>query len=133
GLMVKLNYSDEEYAKINKFINHDLDLKATHLELHQIRNKYSLQSRVTGEEYESQQFVYMRMAMALAEDETDPAERLLHVEKWYEHLSKKRINAPTPNFVNLGTSLKGYASCCVYTSDDTADSIEAGIHIAYTM
>ena len=133
GLMVKLSYSDEEYAKINTFINHDLDLKATHFELHQIRNKYSLQSRVTGEEYESQQFVYMRMAMALAEDETDPAERLLHVEKWYEHLSKKRINAPTPNFVNLGTSLKGYASCCVYTSDDTADSIEAGVHIAYTM
>lgn len=133
GLMVKLNYSDEEYAKINTFINHDLDLKSTHFELHQIRNKYSLQSRVTGEEYETQQFVYMRMAMALAEDETDPDERLLHVKKWYAHLSRKRINAPTPNFVNLGTSLKGYASCCVYTSDDTADSIEAGVHIAYTM
>lgn len=132
GLMVGLNYTDEEYAEVEKLINHKLDLKASHYELHQIRSKYALRNRVTGEEYESQQFVFMRMAMALAEDQ--PKERrMADLAKWYEHFSNKRINAPTPNYVNLGTPLKGFASCCLYTTNDTARSLAAGDHIAYTM
>jgi len=132
GFMVKLDYSDEEYAEVEKVINHKLDFQATHFELHQVRTKYSLQNRATGEEFESQQFVYMRMAMALAEDQ--PEGRRMHdVQKWYEHFSQKRINAPTPNYVNLGTPLRGYASCCVWTTRDTAPSIQAGVDIAYTM
>ena len=132
GLMVGLNYTDEEYAEVEKLINHKLDLKASHYELHQIRSKYALRNRVTGEEYESQQFVFMRMAMALAEDQ--PKERrMTDLAKWYEHFSNKRINAPTPNYVNLGTPLKGFASCCLYTTNDTARSLAAGDHIAYTM
>ena len=132
GFMVVLDYNDEEYAKIEKIINHKLDFKSTHFELHQIRSKYAIKNRTTGEEFESQQFVYMRMAMALAEDQ--PKDRRLEdVKMWYDHFSQKRLNAPTPNFVNLGTSLRGYASCCVFTTEDTAKSIEAGVHIGYTM
>lgn len=132
GYMVRMKYSDNEYDEIEGIINHELDYDATHYELHQTRSKYSLQNRVTGEEFETQQFVYMRMAMALAE--TQPLNRRMHdLRKWYEHLSKKRLNAPTPNYVNLGTSLKGYASCCLFTTGDTAKSIETGVHIAYTM
>lgn len=132
GFMVKLDYSDKEYQEVEGVINHKLDFQATHFELHQVRTKYALQNRVTKEEYESQQFVYMRMAMALAEDQ--PKDRRMEdVRKWYEHFSQKRINTPTPNYVNLGTPLKGYASCCVFTTDDTAPSIQAGVDIAYTM
>ena len=72
------------------------------------------------------------MAMALAEGQ--PKDRRMEdVAKWYEHFSQKRINAPTPNYVNLGTPLKGYASCCLWTAKDTAPSIQAGVDIAYTM
>lgn len=132
GFMEKLEYSDEEYAIVEKLINHKLDFKAAHFELHQVRTKYAIKNRVTGEEYESQQFVYMRMAMALAEDQ--PQDRKMSdVAKWYEHFSEKRINAPTPNFVNLGTPLRGYASCCTYTTLDSAKSLAVGDHIAYTM
>lgn len=132
GLMVVLDYSDEEYDQVQKTINHKLDFKASHYELHQVRSKYSIRNRVNGEEYESQQFVYMRMAMALAEDQ--PKERRMQdLLKWYEHFSMKRINAPTPNYVNLGTPLKGFASCCLYTTNDSAKSLAAGDHIAYTM
>lgn len=132
GLMVVMDYSDEEYEEVEKLINHKLDFKAAHYELHQIRSKYALRSRVTGDEYESQQFVFMRMAMALAEDQ--PKERRMQdLAKWYEHFSLKRINAPTPNYVNLGTPLKGFASCCIYTTEDSARSLAAGDHIAYTM
>lgn len=132
GIMVKLDYSDDEYAVIESFINHKLDFNSTHYELHQIRYKYALRDKINNIEYESQQFVYMRMAMALAENE--PREdRLLHVKNWYDHLSHKRLNAPTPNFVNLGTPHKGFASCCLYTTNDTAPSLAAGDHIAYMM
>lgn len=132
GLMVKLDYSDEEYEKIERMINHKLDLTSAHYELHQLRFKYALRNKTTGEEYESQQFVYMRMAMALAENEPKD-QRLTHVKNWYDHFSHKRINPPTPNFTNLGTSHNGYASCCVYTTDDSAPSLAAGDHIAYMM
>jgi ribonucleotide reductase alpha subunit len=132
GLMAQLNYSDEEYEQIEKMINHNLDLKSSHYELQQIRYKYALRNKVTGKEYETPQFTYMRMAMALAENE--PKEnRMTDVAKWYEHLSHKRINAPTPYYTNLGTTHNGYASCCVYTTGDTAPSLAAGDHIAYMM
>lgn len=132
GLMVKLDYSDEEYSQVEKFIDHSLNLKAAHYSLHQNRFKYALRNKVTGKEYETQQFVYMRMAMALAEDEPKET-RMQDVEKFYEHFSKKRINAPTPYLVNLGTNLDGYASCCVYTTGDSWPSLLAGDVIAYSM
>ena len=72
------------------------------------------------------------MAMALAENEPKET-RLIHIKKWYDHFSNKRINPPTPNFTNLGTSHNGYASCCVYTTNDSAASLAAGDHIAYMM
>lgn len=132
GLMVKLNYTDEEYKVVESIIDHKQDLKYPHYQLHQLRFKYALRNRVTGQEYEGPQFVYMRMAMALAENE--PTEdRMKHLAAWYSHLSHNRLNAPTPNFVNLGTKLNGYASCCVYTTDDTAPSLAVGDHIAYMM
>lgn len=74
----------------------------------------------------------MRMAMALAEDEA-PGVRMYHLKNWYEHLADNRLNAPTPNYTNLGTSHNGYASCCLYTVDDDAASLAIGDHIAYTM
>lgn len=132
GIMVGLDYSADEYEQVEKIIDHKLDLKYPHYQLHQIRYKYALRNRVTGQEYESPQFVFMRMAMALAEKEPK-AKRMEHVKNWYEHFSHGRINAPTPNFVNLGTKLNGYASCSVYTTDDTAPSLAAGDHIAYMM
>lgn len=131
GLMLKLNYTDDEYEKIEKYIDHSKDYNCSYSEIHQIRKKYAIQNRVTGAEYESQQFVYMRMAMALSEHEK--IDKLKTVKKFYEHLSSKRINAPTPNYVNLGTKKRGFASCLVYTTNDTAKSLAVGDHIAYTM
>lgn len=132
GIMVKLKYSDEEYAEVEQIIDHKRELKYPHFQLNQLRYKYSLRNKVTKQEYETSQFVYMRMAMALAEDEPK-AQRMSLIRSWYNHFSLNRINAPTPNFVNLGTRLNGYASCCLYTTHDTAPSLAAGDHIAYMM
>lgn len=130
--MSKLRYSDEEYAEIEKLIDHTRDHGYPQFRLDYIFKKYALQNRVTNVQYETPQYVYMRMAMALAENRP-AARRMQDVKAWYDHFSKGRINAPSPNFINLGTPLNGYASCCIYTSDDTARSIGVGLHIAYTM
>lgn len=132
GFMYLLDYSEAEYALAEELINHKLDNEYPHFRLEYIYKKYALQNRNTGEIFETPQFVYMRMAMALSEDQ--PADRRMEdVRGWYEEFSSGRLNAPTPNFVNLGTPLSGFASCCIYTNEDTAKSIGIGLHIAYTM
>lgn len=132
GYMRELDYSPAEYAEVNTYIKHSRDFKYAHFQLHHIRFKYALRNRITGQELESPQFVFMRMAMALAE--TQPRERrMTDIKHMYELFSRNVINAPTPNYVNLGTHLNGYASCCLYTSHDTAHSLAVGDHIGYMM
>lgn len=132
GILVEMNYSEEDYEYLETVINHKMDYKYSQYELHQLRFKYALRNKKTGKEYETPQFIYMRMAMALGEKEPKET-KLKDVEKWYEHFSNKRLNPPTPNFTNLGTDLKGFASCCLYAVDDHAASLAAGDHIAYMM
>lgn len=132
GVMVPMDYSDEEYERIESFINHEADYDTPHFSLHYIRRKYSLQNRVTHKEYETQQFVYIRMAMALSEFEPKET-RLDLVHRFYKQFSAKHISAPTPNYVNLGTKLRGFASCCLYVTDDNEPSLAIGDHIAYRM
>jgi len=132
GFMEMLDYSESEYAVIQEWIDHERDFEYAHYQLHTHLTKYAIADRVKGIYYESPQFIYMRMAMALSVDQ--PRERRMRdVQRFYEHLSKNRINAPTPNHVNLGTPLRGYASCCLYTVGDNARSIAVGNHIANTM
>ena len=132
GVMVPLAYDAEEYRVLQAVIDHARDYETPHFSLHYIRRKYSLQNRTTGQEYETQQFVYMRMAMALAEHTPRP-QRLALVRRIYEAFADKRISAPTPNYVNLGTKLRGFASCCLYVTGDSEASLAVGDHIAYRM
>lgn len=132
GLMVKLNYTTQDYIKIQKFIRHDLDFEQPHFALHQIRKKYALANRVTGKEYESPQFTYMRMAMALSEKEPK-ATRLQVVKDYYDLFAQKQLSAPTPNYINLGTSHRGFASCCLFAVGDNGTSLAMGNFIGDKM
>jgi ribonucleoside-diphosphate reductase alpha chain len=132
GVIVKMDYSTQEYKQIEKLINHDLDLNCPHFSLHHTRRKYALQNRVTKEEFETQQFTYMRMAMALAEHEPRDV-RMEHLKNFYWLFSNKKLSAPTPNYVNLGTVLKGFASCCLFATGDEGVSLAMGDYIANIM
>ncbi|ASD50517.1 ribonucleotide reductase of class Ia (aerobic), alpha subunit [Acidovorax phage ACP17] len=132
GLMVWLNYSVDEYEYAQSIIDHSRDLKMTYGMYTQMRFKYALRNKISGKEYETPQFVYMRMAMALAED-FEGQERLDLMKDWYDYYSGYKINPPTPFFTNLGTKLNGYASCCLYTTLDTWRSLLAGNVIAGSM
>ena len=132
GLMRKLDYTDAEYEEVEKIINHKFNLTYPHYSLHQNRQKYSLLNRHSNTEYETSQFIYMRMAMAAAEFE-DKSIRLKEVKEYYLEFAQHKVNIPTPYYTNLGTSHAGYASCMVMTTKDTAASLAAADHIAYMM
>ncbi len=141
-LMRPTNYTDEEYEYLENVIEHKLDLVTIHYSLEFIRKKYSLKNWVTGKEYETPQFTLMRMAMALC-DEDEPVKRLELVEAFYENFSgkgdyvgyipNKKLSAPSPNYTNLGTYSKAFASCCLYAIGDSIPSLSAGNLIAHEM
>lgn len=133
GLMVDLGYTEHEYALIEEIIDHSIDLNSTYFELHQTVTKYGIRDRKLNKLYETQQYMYIRMAMALAAERFTGDEKMEMVKRFYNAFSQNKLNAPTPNHVNLGTELNGYASCCTYTTDDSAKSLAIGDHIAYTM
>lgn len=132
NLMREFNYSQAEWDTIESFIDHERDFRMTHFQIHHIRKKYAIQDRVGKTEFETPQYTYMRMAIALAESEPEK-DKLKDIKNWYDHLSLNRVNAPTPNYINLGTKHNGYASCCLYVVGDDADSLAIGDHIAYKM
>ena len=133
GIMIELGYTDEEYDKIQQMIKHELDLKYPHFALDHIRKKYSLKNRKTKKEYETPQFTLMRMAMALASDEKNSDEKLMHVANLYDLYSRRVLSQPTPNYTNLGTIHRGYASCCLIKVGDDSKSLATGDYIANLM
>ena len=132
GLWAPMDYSEDDLAWFNSFIDHSRDFNTSLTELKQITDKYAIVDRVSKIVYETPQFVYMRMAMGNME-KMPKHRRKDDVVKLYQYLSLKKINAPTPFSINLGTPKKQYASCCVTTTNDTAASLAAADHIAYMM
>lgn len=133
GLMRMLPYSDDEYAAIEKIIDHNRDYNYAHFQIKHIIAKYSLVDHRIKKRYETPQFTFMRMAMALSEDVRPAERRLQFVKDLYELLSDNVINAPSPNYIYLGTPMNGLVSCCLYTTDDTIPSLSVGNAIAYRM
>lgn len=132
GLMKVMPYTDSDYEVIQSFIDHTRDFDMAHFQIKQNFRKYAIRDMVTDKSYETPQFIFMRMAMEFASK--DPIqERLTHVKNFYEEFSINAINAPTPNYLNAGTKLDGYVSCCLYTTNDDIPSLSVGDHIAYRM
>ncbi len=132
GLMREMDYTRDEYSLIESFIDHEKDFHYPEYSIKFIRDKYAIKNAITGQVYETPQFLYMRMAMACAEKR--PAHERLHfVEKFYKAFSDKKLSAPTPNYLYLGTHHYGWASCCIYTTGDDEESLAIGNYIAWKM
>lgn len=132
GVMVTLNYSDDEYAMIEKMIDHERDFHCAHYQLKQGRDKYALRNRTTGRVYESRQLALARVAMVVCEPH-DPITRMARLESMYSDFYSERLSAPTPNHNNMGTGHNGFFSCCLFTCSDTKESIGASSVIAEVM
>ena len=115
-------YSEEEWEKLNSFMDHDRDYLFTYAGIRQVADKYLVQDRSSGEVYETPQFMYMMVAATLFQDD-DKFYRLEYVKKYYDAISKHRLNIPTPIMAGVRTPLRQFASCVLVDVDDTLDSI----------
>jgi ribonucleoside-diphosphate reductase alpha chain len=115
-------YSDEEWIKVNSWIDHGRDYLFSYAGLRQVVDKYLVQDRSTGEVFETPQYMYMMIAMTLFA-EYPLSTRLDYVRRYYNAISKHKINIPTPIMAGVRTTLRQFASCVLIDSDDTLNSI----------
>ena len=115
-------YSTEDWDKINSWIDHDRDFLFTYAGLRQVVDKYLVQDRSSGRVFETPQYAYMLVSTTIFA-EYPKETRLSYVKKYYDAISKHKINVPTPILAGVRTPLRQFASCVLVDVDDTLDSI----------
>jgi len=114
-------YTEEEWNEINSWIDHDRDMLFTYAGLRQVVDKYLVQDRSGGDVYETPQYMYIMIAVTLFQNYTE--NRLDYIKRYYDAISKHKINIPTPIMAGVRTPLRQFASCVLVDADDTLDSI----------
>jgi ribonucleoside-diphosphate reductase alpha chain len=115
-------YSKEEIQRSDSYIDHDRDYLFTYAGLRQVVDKYLVQDRSGGGVYETPQFMYMMIALTIFA-EYPKETRMSYVKRYYDAISKHKINIPTPIMAGVRTPLRQFASCVLVDVDDTLDSI----------
>jgi ribonucleoside-diphosphate reductase alpha chain len=115
-------YSQEEINRADSYIDHDRDFLFTYAGLRQVVDKYLVQDRSSGGVYETPQFMYMMIALTIFA-EYPKETRMSYVKRYYDAISKHKINIPTPIMAGVRTPLRQFASCVLVDVDDTLDSI----------
>ena len=115
-------YNSDEWNKIDTFQRRDRDLLFTYAGLRQVVDKYLVQDRSTGQVYETPQQMYIMIAATLFQNYPKKV-RLDYVQRYYDAISKHKINIPTPVMAGVRTPLRQFASCVLVDVDDTLDSI----------
>lgn len=115
-------YSDDEWDRINSFIDHRRDYRLTIAAVKQAIDKYLVKDRTTGEIYETPQFAFMLIGCVMFKKY--PREtRLTYVRDFYDAITKFQISLPTPILAGVRTSTKQFSSCVLIDVDDNLDSI----------
>jgi ribonucleoside-diphosphate reductase alpha chain len=117
-------YTEDELNKLGEFIHHNRDYLFTYAGLRQVVDKYLVQDRSTGKVYETPQFAYMMIAATMFA-EYPKSTRIQYIKKYYDAISKHKINIPTPIMAGVRTPTRQFASCTLIDVDDTLDSIIA--------
>ena len=118
-------YDKSEFDRMNMWIDHTRDYNFTYAGLRQVIDKYLVQDRSSGEVYETPQFMYM-MISATIFSKYAKEKRMTYVKKYYDAISRFKINIPTPVMAGVRTPVKQYASCVLVDIDDTLPSIFTG-------
>ena len=115
-------YTQEEIDGLGEYLDHERDFLFTYAGLRQVTDKYLVQDRSTGEIYETPQFMYMMIAITIFQNY--PHEnRITYIKKYYDAISRHKINIPTPIMAGVRTPIRQFASCVLVDIDDTLDSI----------
>jgi ribonucleoside-diphosphate reductase alpha chain len=114
------SYSESEIHKIDKMINHDRDYRFTHAGIQQMVEKYLICDRATKKVFETPQFVFILIPMVLYANQEN---RMELIKDAYNHISKFKINLPTPILAGVRSRTKYYSSCVLIDCGDSLDSI----------
>lgn len=118
------DYSAEDFAAMDGFIQHDRDLNFSYAAVKQLEGKYLVQNRVNGKVYESAQFLYILIAACLFAN-YGKEERLGYIKRFYDASSTFKISLPTPIMAGVRTPTRQFSSCVLIESGDSLDSINA--------
>ncbi|WP_028108411.1 class 1a ribonucleoside-diphosphate reductase subunit alpha [Ferrimonas futtsuensis] len=118
------DYSREELNQLNDHIDHWRDMDFSYAAVKQLEGKYLVQNRVTGEVFESAQFLYMLVSACLFAN-YPKGERLDYVKRFYDATSKFKISLPTPIMSGVRTPTRQFSSCVLIECGDSLDSINA--------
>ncbi|HJF23641.1 MAG TPA: ribonucleoside-diphosphate reductase subunit alpha, partial [Proteus mirabilis] len=109
---------------MDKFIVHQRDMNFSYAAVKQLEGKYFVQNRITGDIYESAQFLYVLVAACLFS--RYPKEtRMDYIERFYNAVSTFKISLPTPIMAGVRTPTRQFSSCVLIECDDRLDSINA--------
>ncbi|SMY32313.1 class 1a ribonucleoside-diphosphate reductase subunit alpha [Photobacterium andalusiense] len=118
------DYTEEEFAVMDTFIDHWRDMNFSYAAVKQLEGKYLVQNRVSGEIFESAQFLYLLIAAALF-NKYPKETRLDYIKRFYDASSTFKISLPTPIMSGVRTPTRQFSSCVLIECDDSLDSINA--------
>lgn len=118
------DYSENEWNAIEKFIDHERDMALTYVAMEQLRGKYLVQNRVSGQIMETPQIAYALIAATLFVRYPQET-RMKYVRDYYDAISKHDISLPTPIMAGLRTPQRQFSSCVLIETGDSLDSINA--------
>jgi ribonucleoside-diphosphate reductase alpha chain len=118
------DFSDAEFDEMNEYIDHWRDMDFSYAAVKQLEGKYLVQNRVTGEIYESAQFLYILVAACLFAN-YDKDTRMGYIKRFYDATSKFKISLPTPIMAGVRTPTRQFSSCVLIEAGDSLDSINA--------
>ena len=118
------DYSQAEFEAMNAFVDHSRDLNFSYAAIKQLEGKYLVQNRVSGEIYESAQFLYVLVAACLFANYPRDT-RMSYVKRFYDATSLFKISLPTPIMAGVRTPTRQFSSCVLIEAGDSLDSINA--------
>lgn len=118
------DYSEAEFNALNEVLDHGRDMDFSYGAVKQLEGKYLVQNRVTGDIFESPQFLYLLVAMCLFSN-YPKATRLDYIKRFYNAISTFKLSLPTPIMAGVRTPTRQFSSCVLIECGDSLDSINA--------
>ena len=118
-------YSEDDWNKMNDFIDHEKDETYSYAAIEQLIEKYLVRNRATKEIYETPQVRYIVAAATVFHKEEPNSARMRYIKEYYAAASDGLFTLATPVLAGLGTPTKQFSSCVLIRSDDDLDSIFA--------
>lgn len=118
-------YTEEEWDKMESFIDHEKDESYSYAAIEQLIEKYLVKNRATKEIYETPQVRYIVAAATVFHKEEPNTARMKFIREYYNAASDGLFTLATPVLAGLGTPTKQFSSCVLIKSGDDLDSIFA--------